>query len=90
MKPKVIVTRDIPDEVELKLKEYFQVSFNREDKVFSNDILRKAMESADGIVCTVTDSITDELLTLPKKKSENNCKYRRRRGSHRFTISQRE
>ena len=68
MKPKVIVTRDIPDEVELKLKEYFQVSFNREDKVFSNDILRKAMESADGIVCTVTDSITDELLTLPNKK----------------------
>ena len=34
MKPKVIVTRDIPDEVELKLKEYFQVSFNREDISF--------------------------------------------------------
>ena len=68
MKPKIIVTRDIPDEVELKLKEYFQVSFNREDKLFSNDILKKAMENADGIVCTVTDSITDELLTLPKKK----------------------
>ncbi len=68
MKPKIIVTRDIPDEVESKLKKYFQVSFNREDKVFSNDILRKAMENADGIVCTVTDSITDELLILPKKK----------------------
>ena len=68
MKPKIIVTRDIPDEVESKLKEYFRVSFNREDQVFSNDILRKAMENADGIVCTVTDSITDELLTLPKKK----------------------
>ena len=68
MKPKVIVTRNIPDEVELKLKEYFQVSFNREDKVFSNDILRKAMESADGIVCTVTDSITDEILTHSKKR----------------------
>ena len=68
MKPKIIVTRDIPDEVESKLREYFQVSFNREDKVFSNDILRKAMENADGIVCTVTDSITDELLTLPNKK----------------------
>ncbi len=68
MKPKIIVTRDIPDEVESKLKEYFQVSFNREDQVFSTDILRKAMENADGIVCTVTDIITDELLTLPKKK----------------------
>ena len=68
MKPKIIVTRDIPDEVESKLKEHFQVSFNREDKVFSNDILRKAMENADGIVCTVTDSITDNLFTLPKKK----------------------
>ena len=41
MKPKIIVTRDIPDEVESKLKQYFRVSFNREDKVFSKDILKK-------------------------------------------------
>ena len=68
MKPKIIVTRDIPDEVESKLKEFFQVSFNREDNVFSKDILRKAMENADGIVCTVTDRITDNLFTLPKKR----------------------
>ena len=39
MKPKIIVTRDIPDEVEAMLIEYFRVSFNREDKVFSKDIL---------------------------------------------------
>ena len=68
MKPKIIVTRDIPDEVEKKLKDFFQVSFNRDDKVFDKDILRKAMENADGIVCTVTDSFTDELLSLKKKK----------------------
>ena len=68
MKPKIIVTRDIPDEVESKLKDFFQVSFNREDKVFDKEILRKAMENADGIVCTVTDSITDELLSLTRKK----------------------
>ncbi len=68
MKPKIIVTRDIPPEVESKLKEYFRVSFNREDKVFSKGILRKAMENADGIVCTVTDSFTDELLSLTNKK----------------------
>ena len=68
MKPKIIVTRDIPDEVESKLKDFFQVSFNREDKVFEKEILRKAMENADGIVCTVTDSITDELLSLTRKK----------------------
>ena len=34
----------------------------------SQSALEKAMENADGIVCTVTDSITDELLTLPNKK----------------------
>ena len=68
MKPKIIVTRDIPDEVESMLKEHFRVSFNREDKVFSKDILIKAMENADGIVCTVTDNITDELLSLKNKK----------------------
>ena len=68
MKPKIIVTRNIPDEVESTLKEYFRVSFNREDKVFSKDILIKAMENADGILCTVTDNITDELLSLTNKK----------------------
>ena len=34
MKPKIIVTRDVPEKVESKLKEYFQVSFNREDKIY--------------------------------------------------------
>ena len=68
MKPKIIVTRNIPVEVESKLKEYFQVSFNREDKVFSKDTLRKAMENADGIVCTVTDNITNDLLSTTNKK----------------------
>ena len=68
MKPKIIVTRNVPDEVESKLKEYFQVSFNREDKVFSKDTLRKAMENADGIVCTVTDNITNDLLSTTNKK----------------------
>ena len=68
MKPKIIVTRNIPVEVESKLKEYFQVSFNREDKVFSKDTLRKAMENADGIVCTVTDKITNDLLSTTNKK----------------------
>ncbi len=68
MRPKIIVTRNIPVEVESKLKEYFQVSFNREDKVFSKDILKKAMENADGIVCTVTDNITNDLLSTANKK----------------------
>ena len=68
MRPKIIVTRNIPVEVESKLKEYFQVSFNREDKVFSKDTLRKAMENADGIVCTVTDNITNDLLSTANKK----------------------
>ena len=68
MKPKIIVTRNIPVEVESKLKEYFQVSFNREDKVFSKDTLKKAMENADGIVCTVTDNITNDLLSTTNKK----------------------
>ncbi len=68
MRPKIIVTRNIPVEVESKLKEYFQVSFNREDKVFSKDTLKKAMENADGIVCTVTDNITNDLLSTANKK----------------------
>ena len=47
MKPKIIVTRNIPDEVESTLKEYFRVSFNREDKVFSKDILSLIKQKKD-------------------------------------------
>ena len=36
-----MATRDIPDEVGAELKEYFQVSFNREDKLF-NEYIKKS------------------------------------------------
>ena len=68
MKPKIIVTRDVPDEVESKLKKFFEVSFNRKDKVFDKDILRKAMENADGIVCTVTDVLLMSFFLLQGKR----------------------
>ena len=44
MRPKIIVTRDIPDAVESKLKDFFRVSFNSEDKVFGKDILLKRLK----------------------------------------------
>ena len=66
MKPKIIVTRNIPDEVE-SAQRIFSVSFNREDKVFSKDILIKAMENVT-VYFVLNRQHTDELLSLKNKK----------------------
>ena len=39
-KPKVIVTRRWPEEVEAQLPEHFEVEFNRDDKPMSQEALR--------------------------------------------------
>ncbi len=68
MKPKIIVTRKLPDSVEEKLKELFFVSFNKNDLSFDRERLKKAMEHADAILCTVSDKITKEILETPNRR----------------------
>ena len=68
MKPKIIVTRKLPDRVEEKLKEFFSVSLNYYDLSFDKEKLIKAMESADGLLCTVSDKITKEILETSNRR----------------------
>ena len=70
MKPKIIVTRKLPKKVEEKLKELFLVSFNNHDLSFEREKLRKAMEEADGVLCTVSDKITQEILETPRRRTK--------------------
>lgn len=61
-RPKVIVTRRLPDAVELRLKELFDAELNATDKPMSEDDLVAAVARADILVSTVTDQINGRIL----------------------------
>ncbi|MDH3659008.1 MAG: D-glycerate dehydrogenase [Alphaproteobacteria bacterium] len=61
-KPKVVVTRRWPDEVEAELKEHFEVRLNAEDRPMDRAALAEAFASADAVFTTVTDRIDAALL----------------------------
>ncbi|NDA45768.1 MAG: D-glycerate dehydrogenase, partial [Alphaproteobacteria bacterium] len=61
-KPLVIVTRKLPDVVELRMCELFDTRLNVDDKPMSAAELAEAMKTADVLVPTVTDRIDAALL----------------------------
>lgn len=62
-RPKTIVTRKLPDAVESRMAELFDVEFNREDRPLSVERLRDAVARATVFVPTVTDDITADILS---------------------------
>jgi len=60
---KVIVTRRLPDAVELRLKELFDTELNQADEAFSADQLIDAVKRADVLVSTVTDQVDGRVLS---------------------------
>ena len=58
----VVVTRQLPEQVETRLKELFDVQLRETDAPMSQDDLAEAMQSADVLVCTITDQIDAKLL----------------------------
>lgn len=58
----VVVTRQLPEQVETRLKELFDVQLRETDAPMSADALAAAMQSADVLVCTITDQIDAKLL----------------------------
>jgi glyoxylate reductase len=60
--PRVIVTRRLPDEVEARMSELFDASFNSEDRPFTRAELQEAMQQCDVLVPTVTDDLDAELI----------------------------
>ena len=59
---KVIVTRRLPDAVELRLKELFDAELNEADTAFTDEQLVDAVKRADVLVSTVTDQVTGRIL----------------------------
>jgi glyoxylate reductase len=61
-KPKVIVTRKLPDQVETRLRELFDTELNLTDDPMSREALVDAVKRAAAIVPTITDRIDADLI----------------------------
>jgi glyoxylate reductase len=62
-KPVVVVTRKLPDSVELRMRELFDTRLNDDDKPMTAHQLADAVKTADVLVPTVTDRIDAALLS---------------------------
>ena len=61
-KPKVIVTRKLPDQVETRMRELFDAELNLSDEPLSRDALVDAVKRADVLAPTITDRIDADLI----------------------------
>jgi len=61
-KPRVIVTRELSDAVMDRMAELFDTQLNREDIAMSRGELIAAVQDADVLVPTVTDTIDEDLI----------------------------
>src|SRR6186997_1974471 len=62
-KPLVIVTRKLPDSVELRMRELFDTRLNPDDRPMTQSQLAEAVKTADVLVPTVTDRIDEAVLS---------------------------
>ena len=67
-KPKVIVTRRLPDPVETRMRELFDTELNLDDVPLDREALIKAVQRADAIVPTITDHIDADLIAAAGEK----------------------
>jgi glyoxylate reductase len=62
-RPLVVVTRKLPDRIEVRMRELFETRLNADDKPMSQAELVDAVRTADVLVPTVTDRIDAALLS---------------------------
>ena len=69
-KPKVIVTRKWPADVEAQLQALYDVQLNGSDKPMTAEELKTALQTADALLPTVTDPITADILSVANKRTK--------------------
>src|ERR1700674_1588452 len=67
-KPLVVVTGKLPDSIETRMRELFDAKLNLDDTPLTPEQLAEAVRSADILVPTVTDVISEEPLKQPDCK----------------------
>ena len=61
-KPKVVVTRKLPDPVETRMRELFDTELNLEDAPLGGAALAAAIGRAEVLVPTITDRIDAKVI----------------------------
>ncbi len=74
-KPKVVVTRKWPDQVEQKLQDLFDVQLNEDDQQMSVAELQLALQTTDALCPTVSDNISAEVLEVDSKQAKILASY---------------
>src|SRR3984885_242853 len=69
-KPLFVVTRKLPDSIETRMRELFDAQLNLDDTPLTQDQLAEAVRSADILVPTVTDHISEDVI----KQADNKLK----------------
>src|SRR5215472_1183524 len=67
-KPLVVVTRKLPDSIETRMRELFDARLNLDDTPMTPEQIVEAARSAEVLVPTVTDEITEEVIKDPECK----------------------
>ncbi len=68
-RPRVVVTRHLPDPVERRITDLFDAELNRADMQLSPVQLVEAMRSADGLITTVTDGLDAAILAVHPRRA---------------------
>lgn len=69
MKPKVFLTRSLPEQAVQRLQELTALTINSHDRVLSREELMKGIRGQDGLLCLLTDRIDAEVMdTNPNLK----------------------
>lgn len=67
MRRKILVTRKLPLSVEKRIASFFDTQFNPNDSPLSSADLKAAMQNFDGLVPTVSDQLTADILRAPER-----------------------
>jgi lactate dehydrogenase-like 2-hydroxyacid dehydrogenase len=67
MKPKVLVTREVFDEVLVLLSAHFEIEDNQRDQPLSTEELKRRLADKDGLMCVLTDRIDDQVLASAQR-----------------------
>jgi lactate dehydrogenase-like 2-hydroxyacid dehydrogenase len=69
VRPRVVVTRRLPEEVEARLAERFDAVLNPDDRPLAPAELAEAIRTADALLPTVTDRLTAEVLAAAPRRA---------------------
>lgn len=69
-KPKVLITRRWPEQVEAKLQALYDTTLNATDQPMSTAELQQALRDYDAVLPTVSDKITAEVLSIDNARTQ--------------------